>query len=62
MAQTLWVMVCGDRRNEAVIAAALAEKQEHGKAKNTILRTREIPSEPLPASREGALLMAGGGS
>jgi lipopolysaccharide/colanic/teichoic acid biosynthesis glycosyltransferase len=62
MARTLWVMVRGDRRNEAVIAAALAEKQEHGKAKNTILRTREIPSEPLPASREGALLMAGGGS
>jgi lipopolysaccharide/colanic/teichoic acid biosynthesis glycosyltransferase len=62
LARTLWVMLRGDRRNEAIIAAALAEKQEHGKAKNTILRTREIPSEPLPASGEGALLMAGGGS
>jgi len=62
LARTLWVMLRGDRRNEAIIAAALAEKQEHGKAKNTILRTREISSEPLPASGEGALLMAGGGS
>jgi lipopolysaccharide/colanic/teichoic acid biosynthesis glycosyltransferase len=62
VARTLWVMLRGDRRNEAIIAAALAEKREHGKAKNAILRTREIPSEPLPASGEGALLMAGGGS
>jgi lipopolysaccharide/colanic/teichoic acid biosynthesis glycosyltransferase len=61
VARTLWVMLRGDRRNEAIIAAALAEKQKHGKAKKTILRTREIPSEP-PASDEGALLMAGGGS
>jgi lipopolysaccharide/colanic/teichoic acid biosynthesis glycosyltransferase len=60
LARTLWVMLRGDRRNEAIIAGALAEK--HGKAKKTILRTREISSEPLPASGEGALLMAGGGS
>ena len=62
LARTLWVMLRGDRRNEAIIAAALAEKQEHGKAKNKILRPLEIPNEPLPASGEGVLLMAGGGS
>jgi lipopolysaccharide/colanic/teichoic acid biosynthesis glycosyltransferase len=60
LARTLWVMLRGDRRNEAIIAAALAEKHERGK--DMILRTPEIPSERLPASREGALLMAGGGS
>jgi lipopolysaccharide/colanic/teichoic acid biosynthesis glycosyltransferase len=62
LARTLWVMLRGDTRNEAIIAAALAEKQKLGKAKNAILRTLEIPSEPLPASGERALLMAGGGS
>jgi lipopolysaccharide/colanic/teichoic acid biosynthesis glycosyltransferase len=62
LTRTLWVMLRGDRRNEAIIAAALAEKQEHSKAKNSILSTLEIPSEPLPASGVGALLMAGGGS
>ena len=56
LARTLWVMLRGDRRNEAIIAAALAEKREHGKAKSMILR------EPVPARGEGALVMAGGGS
>jgi lipopolysaccharide/colanic/teichoic acid biosynthesis glycosyltransferase len=62
LARTLWVVLRGDRRNEAIIVAALAERQEHGKTKNTVLRTLETPSEPLPASGEGALLMARGGS
>jgi lipopolysaccharide/colanic/teichoic acid biosynthesis glycosyltransferase len=62
LARTVWVMLRGDRRNEAIIAAVLAEEREHGKAKNTTLRTLEISSEALSASREGALLMAGGGS
>jgi lipopolysaccharide/colanic/teichoic acid biosynthesis glycosyltransferase len=62
LARTLWVMLRGDRRNEAIIAAVLAEKQEHVKTKNTVSRTLKIPSEPLTASGEGALLMAGGGS
>jgi lipopolysaccharide/colanic/teichoic acid biosynthesis glycosyltransferase len=61
LARTLWVMLRGDRRNEAMIGAALAEKQEHGKAKNTVLRNSEISSEPLPAGGERALLMAGAG-
>jgi lipopolysaccharide/colanic/teichoic acid biosynthesis glycosyltransferase len=61
LVRTLWVMLRGDRRNEAIIAAALAEKQECSKAKNTTLRTLEIPSEALAASSEGVLLMAGGG-
>jgi len=59
VARTPWVMLRGDRRNEVIIAAALAEKQEHGRAKNTILRTREISSEPLPTNGEGALVVAG---
>jgi lipopolysaccharide/colanic/teichoic acid biosynthesis glycosyltransferase len=62
LARTLWVMLRGDRRNEAIIAAVLAEKQQHGKTKNAVSQTLEIPSEPLPAGDEGALLMAGGGS
>jgi lipopolysaccharide/colanic/teichoic acid biosynthesis glycosyltransferase len=33
LAWTLWVMLRGDRRNEAVIAAALAEKRERDAAK-----------------------------
>jgi lipopolysaccharide/colanic/teichoic acid biosynthesis glycosyltransferase len=62
LARTLWVMLRGDRRNEAIIAAVLADERRHGKAKNTILRTLEISCEPIPASGEGALLIAGGGS
>jgi lipopolysaccharide/colanic/teichoic acid biosynthesis glycosyltransferase len=61
LARTLWVMLRGDRRNEAIIAAALAEKQERSEAKNMILRTLEIPTEADAASGERALLMAGGG-
>jgi lipopolysaccharide/colanic/teichoic acid biosynthesis glycosyltransferase len=62
LARTLWVMLRGDRRNETIIAAVLADERKHGKAKNTILRTLEISCEPLPASGGGALFMAGGGS
>jgi lipopolysaccharide/colanic/teichoic acid biosynthesis glycosyltransferase len=66
LARTLWVMLRGDRRNEVIIASALAEKQKHGKAKNGILRTLEISSEPRAASGRGqrpkrSSLMAGGG-
>lgn len=50
LARTLWVMLRGDRRNDVIIASALTEKQEQGKAKNEILHTLEIFSEPSPAS------------
>jgi lipopolysaccharide/colanic/teichoic acid biosynthesis glycosyltransferase len=45
LARTLWVMLRGDRRNEAVIATTLAKKQKHGETKYTILRTRETLSQ-----------------
>jgi lipopolysaccharide/colanic/teichoic acid biosynthesis glycosyltransferase len=60
LARTLWVMLRGDRRNEAIIAAALAEKHEDAKTKNTIFRS--LQSEPLAASDEKALIMTGSGS
>jgi lipopolysaccharide/colanic/teichoic acid biosynthesis glycosyltransferase len=63
LVRTSWVMLRGDRRNEAVIATALAEKQAYGEVKNRILRTPEIPSR---AAQEGELtrpsLMLSGGS
>ncbi len=48
LARTLWVMIRDDRRNEVVIAAALAEKQEHVKAKIG------ISSEPHPVTELGS--------
>jgi hypothetical protein len=54
LARTLWVMIRDDRRNEVVIAAALAEKQEHVKAKIGILPTLEISSEPHPVTELGS--------
>jgi lipopolysaccharide/colanic/teichoic acid biosynthesis glycosyltransferase len=50
LVRTFWVMLRGDRRNEAVIASALAEKQEHSATKNTILGTLEAPPQ---AAKEG---------
>ncbi len=54
LARTLGVMIRDDRRNEVVIAAALAEKQEHVKAKIGILPALEISSEPHPVTELGS--------
>jgi lipopolysaccharide/colanic/teichoic acid biosynthesis glycosyltransferase len=54
LTRTLWVMIRDDRRNEVVIAAALAEKQEHVKAKIGILPTLEISREPHPVTELGS--------
>jgi lipopolysaccharide/colanic/teichoic acid biosynthesis glycosyltransferase len=35
LARTFWVVIRGDRRDEAIIAAALAEKREHEQAKSS---------------------------
>jgi lipopolysaccharide/colanic/teichoic acid biosynthesis glycosyltransferase len=48
LARTLWVMLRGDRRNEAIIAAALAEKQEHGKRKIRFCTRSKYPVSPSP--------------
>jgi hypothetical protein len=62
LARTLCVMPCGDRRNEAIIAAALAKKHEKGNAENTTFHTVQIPNKAFLTSGEGALLIASGGS
>jgi lipopolysaccharide/colanic/teichoic acid biosynthesis glycosyltransferase len=64
LARTVWVVLRGDKRNETVIAAALAEKKEHGKATHGVLRAAEISSAPGSASGPGrrperSSLMAG---
>jgi lipopolysaccharide/colanic/teichoic acid biosynthesis glycosyltransferase len=53
LARTLLMMLRGDRRNEGIIAVALAEKQEHSKAKDASLPRSEISREPRPASDQG---------
>jgi lipopolysaccharide/colanic/teichoic acid biosynthesis glycosyltransferase len=66
LARTLWVIFRGDRRDETVIAAALAEKQEYDNANGEILRASETSREPSPASSQAPplkrrSLMASGG-
>lgn len=48
LVRTVWVMVRGDRRNEVLIAATLAEKQKLEEARKPILHSLPIP----PASGE----------
>jgi lipopolysaccharide/colanic/teichoic acid biosynthesis glycosyltransferase len=67
---TGWVMVRGDKRNEALIAAALAEKQGHGDPRHTpvhaprsaassVIRAQHIIRKSRIPVREPALAVAG---
>jgi lipopolysaccharide/colanic/teichoic acid biosynthesis glycosyltransferase len=51
MVRTLLVMLRGDRRDEVIIAAALAEKKEHSKAKDRNLCRLEMSSEPRASNQ-----------
>jgi lipopolysaccharide/colanic/teichoic acid biosynthesis glycosyltransferase len=66
LARTLWIVFRGDRRNEAIIADALAEKQAYDPAKSEIFHVSATSRETGPASSQGRRLnspplAAGGG-
>lgn len=62
LVRTLWVMCRGDKRNESVIAAAVADKQACGEAKDGVLEKVRLPSQSIAAGEERPLLAFGGGS